>query len=64
MLKYPDSHRVSVDNQGETSKDPRVVIELTSSSQMLVKTVGKSGIVYLPSDWAGTEVIVVRRRKE
>ena len=53
-----------MDNQGETAKDPRIVIELTSASQMLVKTVGKSGIVYLPSDWIGCEVIVVRRKKE
>jgi hypothetical protein len=53
---------VSVDNQ-DGVKEPLAVIRVDSATDMLVKKVGKAGIVYLPVDWADAEVIVVRRRK-
>lgn len=62
MLKYPDFHRVSVDNQGG-AKDTEVTIK-ASVSDMLVKKVGRTGIVYLPTHWADSEVIVVRQGRK
>ncbi len=47
---------------GEPSEERRVLLGSAALSDVLEKKVGKSGLIYAPSDWAGAEVIIVRKR--
>jgi len=48
----------------EPSEERRVLLGSAALADVITKKVGKSGIIYAPSDWAGAEVLVVRQRKE
>jgi len=46
----------------EPSEERRVLLGSAALADVITKKVGKSGIIYAPSDWAGAEVLVVRQR--